>query len=376
MAARPVRAAADRDPSHRSLLRLSPAATRARATRLMRRAPRRRSRTRSSSSAPISVIAFVAETVVGATAGAVPPVGRLFQAHPRDLRPLRRAAHPRRGDVRHGPHRHAARLRAGGHRARPDGHRQGPGRRLSADRRGPAERSRSSRRSPTAPASSSTATPIWAIRWPRAAALAVQEVIRRDGLLANVVAMGEQLAAAPGRALRPSTRMSATFAGAACSGRRAGQPTAPASSRSIRRLKLHARIKREAMARGLMVYPMGGTIDGVRGDHVLLAPPFIVDASADRHDRRAARRRGRCGGRDRSSDSRHCITRLASQQAQREEHADETTRREICSLVGCRRWLRAGVVFGAGRRRSRSSSPSAPAASPASTTRSAARSAG
>jgi adenosylmethionine-8-amino-7-oxononanoate aminotransferase len=29
--------------------------------------------------------------------------------------------------------------------------------------------------------------------------------------------------------------------------------------------------------RGLMVYPMGGTIDGARGDHVLLAPPFICD---------------------------------------------------------------------------------------------------
>jgi adenosylmethionine-8-amino-7-oxononanoate aminotransferase len=41
-------------------------------------------------------------------------------------------------------------------------------------------------------------------------------------------------------------------------------------------LKLHARIKQEAMARGLMVYPMGGTIDGRRGDHVLIAPPFIV----------------------------------------------------------------------------------------------------
>jgi hypothetical protein len=26
-----------------------------------------------------------------------------------------------------------------------------------------------------------------------------------------------------------------------------------------------------------MVYPMGGTIDGAQGDHVLLAPPFIVD---------------------------------------------------------------------------------------------------
>ncbi|HNU11724.1 MAG TPA: hypothetical protein PKJ45_10260, partial [Rubrivivax sp.] len=33
---------------------------------------------------------------------------------------------------------------------------------------------------------------------------------------------------------------------------------------------------------GLMVYPMGGTIDGRVGDHVLLAPPFIVsDAELD-----------------------------------------------------------------------------------------------
>ncbi|MCC7286969.1 MAG: aspartate aminotransferase family protein, partial [Burkholderiaceae bacterium] len=40
--------------------------------------------------------------------------------------------------------------------------------------------------------------------------------------------------------------------------------------------RLHARIKAQAMARGLMVYPMGGTIDGRHGDHVLLAPPFIV----------------------------------------------------------------------------------------------------
>ncbi len=34
------------------------------------------------------------------------------------------------------------------------------------------------------------------------------------------------------------------------------------------------------MARGLMVYPMGGTVDGTRGDHVLLAPPFIIDGAA------------------------------------------------------------------------------------------------
>jgi adenosylmethionine-8-amino-7-oxononanoate aminotransferase len=31
------------------------------------------------------------------------------------------------------------------------------------------------------------------------------------------------------------------------------------------------------MGRGLMVYPMGGTVDGRVGDHVLLAPPFIVE---------------------------------------------------------------------------------------------------
>ncbi|GAB4177480.1 MAG: aspartate aminotransferase family protein [Rhodocyclaceae bacterium] len=40
---------------------------------------------------------------------------------------------------------------------------------------------------------------------------------------------------------------------------------------------LHAAIKREAMARGLCCYPMGGTIDGRNGDHVLLAPPYIID---------------------------------------------------------------------------------------------------
>jgi adenosylmethionine-8-amino-7-oxononanoate aminotransferase len=38
----------------------------------------------------------------------------------------------------------------------------------------------------------------------------------------------------------------------------------------------HRRIKAEAFGRGLLVYPMGGTIDGVLGDHVLLAPPFIA----------------------------------------------------------------------------------------------------
>ena len=42
---------------------------------------------------------------------------------------------------------------------------------------------------------------------------------------------------------------------------------------------MHARVKRKALEAGLMCYPMGGAIDGVQGDHVLLAPPFIVAQS-------------------------------------------------------------------------------------------------
>ncbi|WP_421859185.1 aspartate aminotransferase family protein [Oricola sp.] len=40
---------------------------------------------------------------------------------------------------------------------------------------------------------------------------------------------------------------------------------------------IHSRIKKAAVEAGLFCYPMGGTIDGVNGDHVLLAPPFIIE---------------------------------------------------------------------------------------------------
>jgi adenosylmethionine-8-amino-7-oxononanoate aminotransferase len=42
------------------------------------------------------------------------------------------------------------------------------------------------------------------------------------------------------------------------------------------RLKVNARVKAHALERGLLCYPMGGTVDGVNGDHVLVAPPYIV----------------------------------------------------------------------------------------------------
>jgi adenosylmethionine-8-amino-7-oxononanoate aminotransferase len=40
--------------------------------------------------------------------------------------------------------------------------------------------------------------------------------------------------------------------------------------------KLHQKIKAAAFDNGLACYPAGGTVDGRRGDHVLLAPPYIA----------------------------------------------------------------------------------------------------
>jgi adenosylmethionine-8-amino-7-oxononanoate aminotransferase len=112
-----------------------------------------------------------------------------------------------------------------------------------------------------------------------ATALAVQQVIARDGLLENVRIQGAHLE----RRLRErfgnhhhvgDVRGRGHFWGIELVADRATKAPFAAS------LKLNARIKKAAMARGLMVYPMGGTADGLAGDHVLLAPPFIADAAA------------------------------------------------------------------------------------------------
>ena len=111
-----------------------------------------------------------------------------------------------------------------------------------------------------------------------AAALAVQRVIERDRLLDAVRERGRYL----GEVLR------GRFGEHPCVGDIRGRglfqalelvrdrarkdPFPPA-------LRLHARVKAAAMREGLCVYPMGGTIDGARGDHVLLAPPYIIRES-------------------------------------------------------------------------------------------------
>jgi adenosylmethionine-8-amino-7-oxononanoate aminotransferase len=109
-----------------------------------------------------------------------------------------------------------------------------------------------------------------------AAALAVQETIRDDNLLANVKHRAEQL----------KSKLTARFGGHEHIGDIRGRGLFMALEfvedrasktpfESDRRIAV--RLKQAALDRGLICYPMAGLIDGVRGDHVMLAPPFIVE---------------------------------------------------------------------------------------------------
>ncbi|MDF1585138.1 aspartate aminotransferase family protein [Marinimicrococcus flavescens] len=111
-----------------------------------------------------------------------------------------------------------------------------------------------------------------------AAGVAVLETLREENLLENVRAMGELMQS------RLDARLGQNPHVGDIRGRglfRAVELVADRESKACfdPALKLNARIKAEAMQRGLMVYPMGGTVDGRQGDHVLLAPPFIVGPS-------------------------------------------------------------------------------------------------
>jgi len=109
-----------------------------------------------------------------------------------------------------------------------------------------------------------------------AAGVAVQEALREDNLLDNVRRHGERLETAlterfGNHAHVGDIRGRGLFLGLELVAERAAKaPFEPA-------LAVHTHIRRAGMARGLMCYPMGGTIDGERGNHVLIAPPFIID---------------------------------------------------------------------------------------------------
>jgi adenosylmethionine-8-amino-7-oxononanoate aminotransferase len=109
-----------------------------------------------------------------------------------------------------------------------------------------------------------------------AGALAVQKRLHDDGVLSRVTPLGQSLEKKLKNAFADhphvgDIRGRGLFWGLELVQDRATKkPFDP-------KLRLHARIKRAALEAGLMCYPMGGTIDGAHGDHVLLAPPFIAD---------------------------------------------------------------------------------------------------
>lgn len=110
-----------------------------------------------------------------------------------------------------------------------------------------------------------------------AAALAVQKTIEQRGLLKQVVLQGNALQA------RLTEKLSAHDHVGDIRGRGLFRGVELVSDRATKTpfdpaIKLHARVKKAAMKLGLMCYPMGGTVNGQKGDHILLAPPFIIDA--------------------------------------------------------------------------------------------------
>jgi hypothetical protein len=110
-----------------------------------------------------------------------------------------------------------------------------------------------------------------------AAGVAVQREIAERGLLARVRTLGDTLITCLRErfAEHPfvgDVRGRGLFVGVELVADRASRrPFDPSCA-------VHTRVKRAAMQRGMLCYPNGGTADGVRGDHVLLAPPFIIEA--------------------------------------------------------------------------------------------------
>lgn len=109
-----------------------------------------------------------------------------------------------------------------------------------------------------------------------AAALAVQTVIREENLIVKVNRQSAKLHSAfvnalDGHPYVGDIRGRGLFLGIELVADR--QSKKPFAARSA----MHAVFKKAALARGLLVYPGGGCVDGERGDHILIAPAFIVN---------------------------------------------------------------------------------------------------
>lgn len=113
-----------------------------------------------------------------------------------------------------------------------------------------------------------------------AAGLATQLEIQERDLLSNVKTQGANLQKALQTAFDADSLLSAHVGDIRGRGLFIGVELVadkPSKTAFNPQLKLHAKIKKQAMQNRLMTYPMGGTVDGINGDHILLAPPFIID---------------------------------------------------------------------------------------------------
>lgn len=108
-----------------------------------------------------------------------------------------------------------------------------------------------------------------------AAALEVQNVFEDEDLINRCAKMGVKLRIALSERLADhphvgDIRGRGLFAGVELvADRGTNEPFDPARG-------IGGKIKPAAMENGLICYPGSGTIDGTRGDHILLAPPFII----------------------------------------------------------------------------------------------------
>jgi adenosylmethionine-8-amino-7-oxononanoate aminotransferase len=108
-----------------------------------------------------------------------------------------------------------------------------------------------------------------------AAALAILDAITEEDLLAAVSRRGEELAAALSERFGDHPQVGdirgrGLFLALEFVADRASKAPFPVHC------DLAGRLKDEAMAKGLMIYPMTGTVDGRLGDHVIIAPPYNV----------------------------------------------------------------------------------------------------
>jgi adenosylmethionine-8-amino-7-oxononanoate aminotransferase len=115
-----------------------------------------------------------------------------------------------------------------------------------------------------------------------AAALAVQRIIRRDDLLENCVKIGTILERCLREQLGDEKHVGDIrgrglfYAVEFVQDRADKSPFEP-------KLQFGFLVQKEALKLGVAVYPGTGTVDGVRGDHILIAPPFTVKEHEIRH---------------------------------------------------------------------------------------------